>query len=342
MCAAAAVCATAPAHHSECQLKLGAMAVVIERAIIIKGGSCGAHPWRFKASRIVDGVELLRLDKGDSGFCRFVDGSGHNGLRDYLYFELLRELRNKACIRALKGEEFSLDGVRVEEVVPKTWHESKRHASEFRYLKNKLANSDVHLVEVECPAFEYESETYGPVKFKTPLTLELNAVVEVPVEPVVLEYMRAAIRQGGKAVVPRAVQDQEQHSLKGSAWAKRRNAYVAKRPIRECERQEDTRSFEYKLFRPRKVGDAGPGAWVNLIDDPRARAALAKEEARDLARRWLKYEDVNDMGDDDCDPAQLQKDMHAAALEGEEDEGEGEEDEGAARADASNCEQGGA
>lgn len=207
-----------------------AMAEVrLQHVVKVCGGSCGKHPWEVKIARSLAGIDFVRLDKNDSGFCRFVDGSGRCGLRDYVYDP--RRLRNEACITAAQEDEPSLDGTaaRCNAFATPGKKSRKERAAELACMRSSAARKELELVDMYLPQVELNGNTYGPMRVKTPFTVDARAHVQVPLEPAVLQYFRAAILSGGKACEPQTRQKCNVDAPKGASWVQRRSAFVARR-----------------------------------------------------------------------------------------------------------------
>ena len=73
----------------------------IQRAFVVTGGGCKRDGWVITDSELIEGIEFIKLNRLDSGFCRFV--SGHpKGMRDMDFLEKLRWMRTQATIDLAK------------------------------------------------------------------------------------------------------------------------------------------------------------------------------------------------------------------------------------------------
>ena len=76
----------------------------IQRASVVNGGGCKRNGWVITDSELIDGVDFIKLNRLDSGFCRFVSGQT-KGMPDMKFMEKLRWMRTQATIDLAKPAE---------------------------------------------------------------------------------------------------------------------------------------------------------------------------------------------------------------------------------------------
>ena len=68
----------------------------------------GKVPWYMDDVKTTEGVEFVALKRNDSGFNRFVLGRSSMSLRDYMFIDEMRKLRNNTRFHQLTKEEVSI------------------------------------------------------------------------------------------------------------------------------------------------------------------------------------------------------------------------------------------
>ena len=149
--------------------------------LTVEGGRLGGRPWIVHGLEQLEGRDFAPLDKRDTGLARFVLGvSQKNPLKDYTFFDDLRQHRNQATL-----------GMNV----PKP-------ATSYAWKKAKVTmqvgvqESDV--VELQRPAVEVDGEMMAAtvVRVKRPKNFNERVLIEFDAET--LRYIRLAIIAGGK------------------------------------------------------------------------------------------------------------------------------------------------
>ena len=140
-------------------------------------------PWSIRNAVFTDGTPFVRLCVGDAGFCRFINGSGRNGLAQYAFTCELRNLRNLARLHHVRSQDGDANGLQPETDVP-TWSKSWAMRAEFILLKRHSKSDSAKCVPIALPEIvDSDLKTWGPLEAEVLFTLDNMAVVEVA-EPV--------------------------------------------------------------------------------------------------------------------------------------------------------------
>ena len=246
----------------------------IENAVV--GGGCpkGSVAWVIHETEDVDGVKYVKLNRRDSGFCRYVLGrnAGHNGLKDYKYLEKLRALRSVASERVINGDDTALDAIAPIEASPSPVKVGQRKLSDMWAKREDRAKArevaaDIKVVDVEVEKITYNGVTVGPLTIQMPSCLDFNKVLSVPLKPDVLQYIRVAIlAEGIECKNTRRKMSSDMYAPKNAKWIEKRNAFVAKRRVNGV--------IKYKAFKVAKA------------DNP-IELDSAMGKARDACNAWL-------------------------------------------------------
>ena len=194
-------------------------ALTLQRAVVVNGGH---RPWVVTDISQINGIDFVRL-AWDSGFNRFLGCMPASRA----FSEALMALRNEACMRAISGDQPSMDGeVRLFPTPARagsTWATRKRFAS----LKKMAQHQSIDLVTMQLPAFEYNGVSHGPLEVQTPFTLRAGSVVSVPLTTTVIEYIRDAYLKSDIVERPERPLDAKADAPRGSYFDERRGPYGA-------------------------------------------------------------------------------------------------------------------
>ena len=231
--------------------------VSIERVVAINVCNSKQKPWMV-TPELVDGVEVVKISKYDSGFSRFVtDGCDSSSLSAMGWLDELKALRLKASLdlnKSRQGQEKLLFG----DVAP-----SKRQAKKEKHeCKTRLQLGDLpKFVEISLPELQHQGELVPGCRLLVVATLDLNAKVQVQLQADSLNYIRKAMQ----ASVKESPDDVSSVSRStGVYWRPERNAYICKRKV--------DGTFKYQSFKVEKDEDSQAtleraNRWVNGEDD---------------------------------------------------------------------------
>ena len=136
-------------------------------------------PWIIRNAASVDGKPFVRLFVGDPGFCRFVNGTGRNGLAQYSFSAELRNLRNLACLRHLRAQDEEANGLQPDTRMP-DWSKSWSSRVELGLLKQQAHSDKITCVPLILPEIvDCDAKTWGPIEAEVVFTLDKMAVPEV-------------------------------------------------------------------------------------------------------------------------------------------------------------------
>ena len=159
----------------------------IQRAFVVTGGGCKRDGWVITDSELIEGIEFIKLNRLDTGFCRFVSGHA-KGMRDMDFLEKLRWMRTQATIDLAKpppAEGGNLFKVSASET---------KKAIQFRKKESQgmQARGELPLTcKVRLPAVVHNDGTTSPameVKVKSCLDPKENVMIELKAE--ILEHLR--------------------------------------------------------------------------------------------------------------------------------------------------------
>ena len=187
--------------------------VSVSMALTVDGGRLGGRPWIVHGVEQLEGRDFAPLDKRDTGLSRFVLGvSQGNPLKDYLFFDDLRQQRNH----------LTLELNRPTKQGSQAWRKAK--------VAVQVGVQESEVVELPRPAIEVNGETMEAtiVRVKRPQSFNERVLVEFDANT--LRYVRLAILAGGKRADART---RPMRIDTGAGprvrWIKSREAYLAKR-----------------------------------------------------------------------------------------------------------------
>ena len=188
--------------------------VTVRHQLSVEGGCLGSRSWIVHGVEVIDGRDFAPLDKRDTGLCRFILGSSQkNPLKDYIFFEQLRQRRNHL---ALDLHVMTAPGKQA-------WRKAKVH--------QEIACCASPILECTMPPVVFQGEEVGEtvIRMKRPSSFNERMVMEF--EPSTLRYIRIAMLASGKR--QNATRSRPMRIETGDArvrWVAGRQAYLARRP----------------------------------------------------------------------------------------------------------------
>jgi hypothetical protein len=196
----------------------------IKRCIQIGGGSLKPScPWIINDIQTVDGVDFVRIHKGDSGFHRFVNGGYKGSLSDTPFLDDLKKKRNIATVTA--SEEPNIFGNNTKP--------SDRKRRQLLAAQRDAAQPEVLTIELPPVKCDVGEAAAISMKMRAPTCYASDKGAEgVDVELTIanLHYIRIALLAGiGTKTGARSKPDEPSDSA--CKWIKRRNVegYLASR-----------------------------------------------------------------------------------------------------------------
>ena len=149
--------------------------------LTVEGGRLCGRPWIVHGVEQLEGRDFAPLDKRDTGLSRFVLGvSQKNPLKDYLFFDELRQQRNQ----------LTLELIRPTKTGSQAWRKAK--------MAVQVGVQESEVVELPRPAIEVNGETMEATVVRVKRPQSFNERVLVEFDANTLRYVRLAILAGGK------------------------------------------------------------------------------------------------------------------------------------------------
>ena len=181
---------------------------------------------------MVDGVEVIKISKHDSGFMRFVmEGFASSGtLTNMVWLDQLKQLRMKASLdlNMDKQDKNNLASLFGSVAISKTQAKKQRTQCQARLDLGDLPK----FVEIDLPEFEHQGEYVPACRVRVVTALDLKALVQVELKADTLDYIKKAMQ--ASSTEPEDTTGDCGSSSSRSAgvyWRPERNAFVCKRKV---------------------------------------------------------------------------------------------------------------
>ena len=161
--------------------------IEVNQTYIIVGGSLSEKsPWIPSRYDIINGVPYLKIERRDTGLCRFV---GASTLQNATFIDDLIQERNRA----------------VTEHAKKSFAENQSDMSD---IKCSIDDDDLpETIDLHFPAFVHQGETYDSIVISTKFSVVKQSCASIALTAENLRYLRGAIlhRWGDGQATPEGV-----------------------------------------------------------------------------------------------------------------------------------------
>ena len=187
--------------------------LTITHQVCLTGGNLQQRPWVLRNLEMVEGRQFWLMNKSESGFSRLITGvTQNNPLKDYVFFDELRTMRNNAMLNAPQA--------------PNTKYMRNKL---FRTTQMRCMTSETRILEVHVPKIEHEGEEAPATVLRFKRTDNLAERVSIEIDPGSLNYIRLATLQRGKRPASRSRPHKSETPDPRVKWWARRKVWMATR-----------------------------------------------------------------------------------------------------------------